>query len=51
MSRSDVQPRCGPGQQSSLWDIEVRTLSMRLPNVVFDAIVIFEGTLPDGCWC
>lgn len=35
----------------ALWDIEVRTLSMRLPNVVFDAIVIFEGTLPDGCWC
>lgn len=51
VSQSDVQPRRGPGQQSSLWDIEVRMLSMRLPNGVFDAIVIFEGTLPDGCWC
>lgn len=41
--------RCGPGQQSSLLDIEDGTLSVRLPNVVFNAIVIFEGTLPYGC--
>lgn len=38
-----------PWVRSSLSDIEDGTLSVRLPSV-FNAIVVFEGTLPYGYW-
>ncbi|KAM7331645.1 hypothetical protein ACRRTK_008353 [Alexandromys fortis] len=35
---------------TQVWSWGYRAL-VDVEDGVFNAIVIFEGTLPDGCWC